>query len=111
MSQSNLEEIKSHPQSIATSTSQLKSVNNIESEVKESSIKSSKSSKENCIDEPECKTEKEVETLKVEKSELRPSININAEQVWTLKNVANITTDKGVSKKSMSSKQSIPQKL
>ena len=52
MSQSNLEELKSNPQSIATSTSHLKSINNLESEVKESksSIKSSKSSKENCID-------------------------------------------------------------
>ena len=66
-----------------------------------------RSFKENSIQGSERPSEKEVEAFKVEKSELRP---IPTNDVWTLKNVTN-QSEKPVSKKSVSSRQSIPQKL
>lgn len=49
MTQANLETITTQPQSIATSTSHLKTLTEISSEIKEN-LSTIKKSKENCID-------------------------------------------------------------
>ena len=84
MTQANLEIIQNPPQSIATSTSHLKTLTQISSEMKENQSITPKS-KENCIDA----VSSPVKEAKSGVFGVNANQKNKAESVWTLKNVVN----------------------